>query len=124
MGNGLQVQMKNLIFGGTDPTSKIAFFKLFIFACDAADIHERDALWLLRYFMKGNVRDYIRVMIGPELRRKSLSQSYSLKTNPKAVSYFLRKYATEDIIADVDASLFTLESGPRKDPVSFSNTVS
>lgn len=61
----------------------------------------------------------MRVMIRPELRRTSTSQSHRLTTSTKVVNYLLSMYVTVGIIVDVDARLLLLEEGPRENRCGF-----
>lgn len=111
LAKSLEVRMRNSNFDRCHSITIISFFEEFKFTFDASDTDEVAAMWLLSYFMEGIAWDELRAKACHDIRRLSSSSSLRLASYPKLIKYLLSKYATNDIIADVNFNLSALEQG-------------
>lgn len=113
--NNTAVQMKDRNFSGKDSVSIIAFLPDFKAACDACNFHESTAVWLLKHYPNGPVRSVINahVVLQTETAR---TQEGCLTFYSAIGNYLLKRHATDDNFAIVDADFRTFKQERLTEP--------
>lgn len=93
----LMVQLRSSLFDGKNPISVLNFLAEFVEACDLNKVHEGAARWLFQYYITGSAKD--RFKRNANGGNKKSAKMVKLATYCAVVQYFLRTYATDDVIA-------------------------
>lgn len=100
----MDVQMRSANLNLCDPISASAIHHTFKTARDSNGIHERAVMWLLRYFMRDQIKSALAHRVcatkedDPQKERK-------LMTYCKVVSYLIATYASDDVMANAEADI-------------------
>lgn len=118
--------MNPLIFNATDPIAILNFLPAFKTACDTNGIHEGAAIWIFHFSLRDPAR------VAPTARtvnksswtsNKSSRDTSKLTTYCEVVQYLLRTYSTDDIIAEVEASLMRFTQGDRMNETDYAQAL-
>lgn len=98
------VQMKDRTFNGKEPVLIIAFLQDFMETCDAYNIYEEVAMWLLTYYPRGPVESVIKARFTLPTETTKAQEGYLL-SYLTIINYLLKRYPTDDNVATVDANI-------------------
>ena len=114
----MMVQMRPHMFDGKSPIAVLNFLSEFVEACDVNEVHEGAARWLFQYFVTGTAKDlFKRAAHGGSNKSAKMVQ---LTTYCAVVQYFLRTYASHEVIARAheEVSLFKQSSSMKEEEFS------
>lgn len=101
--------MNTIILHPFDPIVTIFFLSLSHLACEANGIHEGATMWLSHFFINKQATAWL----NPSIFLKSKSspkrqKGVTLTTYCKVVSYSLKAYTTDDLVAKAHAEIMKL----------------
>lgn len=85
-----------------DPISVLSFLHKFKKACGSNGIHESAAMWLSQHYMRGADKEAVVPNVCTTIE-DDLQQEGKLKTCRRVNIYQHATYATDDILAEVEA---------------------
>lgn len=95
------MQMRSNTCDLLEPPPVASFLYAFMLACDTYGIHERTAMWLFDFFIKGSSGAALHVRLCLALRSSSdthREKEEMLSVYPSMVNYLLLTYAKDDVV--------------------------
>ena len=106
------IQMRPHVFDGKSPIAVMNFLSEFVEACDVNEVHEGAARWLFQFYIVGTAKEQFKRHAHG---KKKGAKMVKLTTYCAVVQYFLRTYATDEVIARAHEEVSLFKQGSLKE---------
>lgn len=118
----VDVQMMPAMFTAYDSISILSFLETLKAACDRSSTHKGGTMWLFRKYLKCQSKVWLQHRIKVAGRAGMMQQS-SLTTYCHVVSYLLKTYAADDVIAEAVAGIVRFRQQDHMSLTSFAKSL-